>query len=349
MRTRQTTDAKKTSEKTKRVKLTERDRKLLEDILRLRTLTSKQIRRLYFNGTGSTGVNRISELKRAGLIRPSKVIRDGRKVDTCFFITPEGARAIGHDAVRAKKNQASVFKYKDEESSLKLQDYYIMRSEIYATLSPEWHWEDSREVKARLRMNRATPIAGVLRSGENAYAVYLLSKNPEDETLKKVQESVSFVRTARNLPKSIVLCENLETVDRIIEKYRPGQVYVMPFELGLKMLALNESPYSLLARVYGEHPILNTARRYAHYETVINGERFLVNELLYNNLETISALRYYTRDVYAGERLRLIALTEQSRLDYYARLFDRLNYPHFVWQTVDIEKLFEEKRRSMPS
>lgn len=333
-----------TTDTKKNIVLTKRDLILLHDIQRLRTLTSRQIKRLYFNDS-STGANRISKLKRAGLIKPNKVIRNGHKADTCYYITAAGMRAIGGKSDRAKKNYDHIFRHKDEKSSLKLQDYYIMRSEIYAALSPEWYWEDSREVKAQHTLNWNTYIAGALHSGENVYSVYLLSQNPEDQTLKKTQDEIFYNFAANRFSRTIILCENEETVDKIIAGYRPGPIFVLPYELGLKMLAVNEPPYSILARIYGEHPTYKPTRRYALYDTMLNGEYCLVNQLLYNNLETISAMKYYTREIYAQERLKLIVLAEKTRLSYYTQMFDQYNYPHFIWHTVDIEQAYQEKER----
>ncbi|NPV89615.1 MAG: hypothetical protein HPY50_02410 [Firmicutes bacterium] len=310
----------------------------------MRTLTSRQIKKLYFGSKGSTGANRISELKRAGLIKPNKVIRNGHKDDTCYYISPAGMRAIGQKGDRPRKN-FEITKRRIEKSSLELQDYYIMRSEIYATLSPEWYWEDSREVKVQQRLNFSSLIAGTLRHGDNTYAVYLMLHSPEETTLRRVHDEIFYNRAAGRFEQAFILCVNEDTIDKIIASYRPGPIFVLPYQPGLKMLALNEPPYSLLARVYGEHPDNTTTRRYARYETVINGESCLVNQLLYNNLDSISAMRYYTKDIYLKEKLRLIVLVEKGRLDYYTRIFTPENYPHFVWETVDIEALYQEKVR----
>lgn len=287
-------------------------------------------------------------MKQAGyLISKPYIDREtGKKLSTCYYLTHAGYQAIGE--------------YHYNPSMLvepQKHDYLVALSEIYVQLKPSgWEWKNSVKVKDAYNLNRGDKISGsIMRvnpesfTGKDEFALYFVSKNPQEETIRSIQSEL--IKNQQGLNSAVILHQgNNKTIvyedgggiKEWTEHLGMYQLYVMQYNRGLNLLKLMVNPDYIL-----NDPFKSTWERigatYERVEPVLFSRHLLrfgnvlchLTELVTNNLTTIYHLRNYSLEEARAKDRRVIILVSPGEEAYWRREFTEERYPHFRFFPVE--------------
>lgn len=327
------------------VELVERDMEIFKGIAETRVMTIDQISRLFFNGNKNYAYVRLRQLKQAGYLIAKPYVRriTGQKIGTCYYLTQAGYNAIGEPHY----NPSLLIEPRKH-------DYLIALSELYVQLKPiGWQWKDSRKVKAENNLNRNDRIAGTLTrinpasyNGRDEYALYLVSKNPQQEIIELIQ--AELIRNQQHFNSAIILHQGNQRPliyrkeDGTLAKWTGHcdmyQLHIMQYDEGVKLLKYMVDPNYILKDPFkrsweaiGAEYIGTEIELFSSHIVKYRGKHCYLVELVTNNQTTIYHLHGFSRDDAKKKDRRVIILVPPGEEMYWRQQFNEEHYPHFAF------------------
>jgi hypothetical protein len=342
--------------------LLKRDIEILNGLAKTKMLTVDQIKRLHFESKGY-GYTRMKQLERAGYVtsRPHVIVGVGRKKGTCYYLTKEGFALIG----KQHYNPSRLIEPRKH-------DYREKVSELYVQLTPcGWEYTGSSEIKDNYNLNRNTKIACMLtrinphiRKGEDRFAVYLLNKNPLEDTIVKIQSELT--RNEKDINCAIVLHLGDERdvkykteKDKIVqwtEHLGMYRLHVMQYKKGIQLLKnmvdpdyILNPPFSTAIEEIGAKYLGPEYGLFSNHIVEYGGKTCHLTELVSNNLTDVYHLKKYSVKEAKTKKRPVVILVPANEIDYWRELFNKKTYPHFKFLPVDVDKIESSSSTELPN
>ena len=312
-------------------------------------MTVNQLNRLFFPESHAYGYKRLRQLRQAGYLiaRPYVKRSTGLKQSTCYYLSKSGYRAIGEDHY----NPGLLIEPHKH-------DYQVSLSEIYLQIIQEgWIWRNSRVIKNIHNLNRGNKIAASIArvnpksfTGEDEYALYLVSKNTQGNTIENMQNELR--KNLKHINSAIILHQGNQrpliyqkddgTLVQWTSHLDMYQLHIMQYDEGVKLLKLMVDPDFILkdpfkrtwegigAKYVGPEPEL-----FSQHLVYYGGKHCYLVELVTNNLTTIYHLKNYSRNEARTKDRPVVILVPPGEETYWRKEFGEEHYPHFRFFPVE--------------
>jgi hypothetical protein len=320
---------------------TERDINILYDLYQYRTLTVKQINKIYFANREKLDYvyTRLHQFKKENLIETKPLIGEGgRKVASCYFLTDRGITFLEERGMMVPTS----LRARDLWVDGKHLPYIVDTNELYAELTPKWKFLDSREVKRKYRMNRANLIQGSIQNEEgNEFGLYLLQSDPEKETVQKIIKEIANER----LKRILILCKGhkgyitmkdmLKDVERSLVL---DQLCILPYGKSAEILKKypNDWDYFSLFNHFGSVYPVQSKYSFSRYIIHRNGEEKFVANFLLGDQMMLYFLKRYNHERYQAEKKKVLLFVWNGQVREIEEEFHA--YPHIEIFPITIDK-----------
>jgi hypothetical protein len=320
---------------------TARDINILHDLYQYRTLTAKQINIIHFGNREKLdyAYTRLHQLKKENLIEARPLLTElGRKSASCYFLTDKGIAFL----IETGRIEPTNARAKDIRIEGRHLPAIVEVNQFYAELTPQWTFQDSREVKRKYHMNRANLIQGSLQNEEgNEFGLYLIQSNPEEETLLKLIKEILNER----LKHYFIFCKGREGYIAIKNKVREFEkdlildhLGILPYNKATEILknCPNDWDCFSLFNQYGSvHPV-QSKYAFTRYTIQHEGEeKFVANYLLGDHM-MVYFLRRYNYERYQAEKKKVLLFVWNGQVLDMEEEFHA--YPHIEIFPIIIEK-----------
>jgi hypothetical protein len=332
---------------TNRIKnLTERDLEILLSIYKYRTLTTRQLKTLFFEDVKGYHYRRIYLLKKEGYLgKTEPIVKQGRKYTSCYFVTEKAIKLLYDKGLIDKIKSARDLRI----DGIRLV-YLVDVNEVYVQLKKYgWDMLDSRETKEKLNINRNNLIQGMLYHDEGEkYGLYVLSNDPQDITVQRLMTEIKELRS--EFETVIVLAKTQDGYGDFTEKLKQMMpqirvdVKVMPYDIGLLVLKAIGKP-SGRKKLFGQYGIVNEVVSDVFEYTVMHrGEEKYIVELLSNSTEVKRKLFAYSPLSYKVTGKKVTVLTWRGFVEDLKEEFR--DYPHIEFEGITaryLENIIEQE------
>ena len=203
-------------------KLTDRDTKLLEALIKTGALSSRQVREIY-GGVSCYHYKRLKELEKRGYLN-----RTGQHIQ----ITQQGAKAIGDISGQ-------------DDAPIRIREPWQLKqrkniADIFLGLSKDnWSFMSSRDIKKEVGISSSAYISCFISTARKGYgyAVYLLSNDPHKHTIRNIKGELDRL-IQHGISKAIIFCPNPESMKKFgaYNGRALNELLVLPFPFGLSLL-----------------------------------------------------------------------------------------------------------------
>lgn len=312
------------------LQLTERDINIIKDIHKVKVLTIRQIRRLYFKEKTSYASRRMIMLKQNGYVQTKPLNnKNGRKETTCYYLTEKATRELELEASVAASRIMSGH----------LQDLRVQVNEIFVmiqTTNWPWIWLDSREIKKEMGLNRSSEIVGGIKivenfaNGGNTYGVYLISNNTSDKKINDIKFEINR-NALTGLNRVIVFCETKDAFYRFgSEDLNTTSLIKLPFKFGLSILSFlgpkSKNISSLTKEILGTEPYEFTVVPYTNLAIDYEYEKYQFVDFLTNDLAKVNFVKIFGKQFTESSKCKILALVFDELYSEYEQVFRNSDY-----------------------
>lgn len=317
------------------LRLTERDCSLIKDLNRVKVLTIRQIKELYFKDKPKYAHRRLGMLKEAGYVQTKPLMETkykGRKITTCFYVTDKAVRELG---LEASMQMSRIMEGHLQNLRVKVNDIFVM---IQRSNWP-WIWLDSREIKKQKGLNRSAEINGAIKLVDNfsndiTYAVYCLPEKISDKKIYEIKYEINR-HSISGFNHVIVFCETKDVFDRFgNEELNTTSLLKLPFKFGLDLLSFlgpkNENISIITNYMLRSEPFKSSVSPYTNQEIYYEGQRYQFVEFLTNDLARINFVKTYGKQFTENGKNGILALVFDSLYQDYEKFFKELNFIRLI-------------------
>lgn len=305
--------------------LTEKDIGILTNLYNFGTMKMNQMLSIYFEGVQEYGRKRIKKLMNRGYIK---------RVGHLYRITDKGMTEINEINMNKTESRNLVRRVNKEN--------VMFMSELHTQIyKHNWKVTSSRLTKAKYNLNRGCKIEGMITNeytGEK-YMVYILSKEPQANTLLTIKNEISTTLRSIQMNQVIIYSHGPEGEKLFIEDnttYGAGKLHIYPPQYGIKVLKKTARPEwleELSKKLLGDNPVTATNELHADLIMNIRGQEYYVTEMITCDLVKSYHLLRYGRDAAELDGRRVILITPESMKDKLKELINEKTYPHVTLAT----------------
>lgn len=320
------------------VAYTERDYAILNSLYKYRTLTTRQINRIFFGNRKNKSYiyTRMYYFRNQGLIETRPIVNQhGRKETSCYMLTDVGIKFLFEQGIIEHVQQAK---------DIQVEGYRLLNTieinEIYAQLS-EYGWEmiDSRKVKEIFQMDRTSLIQGLLiNTDKERFAIYHVSENPRSATVNRMVNEIKKNKSIRDV---LVFVKGPAGYERFLTALHEKQVTtasvrIFAYDVGIYLMKAigTQKGLEYLYEQYGEVALSTITFPYLIKN---NDKEMYIAELLTNNQMTKKSIYQYHTYAYQQDGKPLLVLCWPHQVEKYKQDFQE--YPHITFIGVEKELL----------
>jgi len=325
--------------------LTERDIEILMSLYKHRTLTTRQIKSLFFRDVKGYHYRRIYLLKKEGYLGETKpLVKYRSKYTSCYFLTDKAIKYL-YDLGKIKR----ILRAKDLRISGMRLVYLVDVNEVFVQMKQHgWDMYDSRDTKEMFNINRGSYIQGMLHHDEGEkYGLYVLTNDPQEETVHRLITEIKELRS--EMESIIVLAKTQDGYGAFTEKLKQDMpqvridVRVMPYDIGMLVLKAIGKPTGRmkLFEKYGKVQVIPSD--VSDYTVMHRGEEKYIVELLSNSTEIKRKLFAYSPLAHKVAGKKVMVLTWRGFIEDLKEEYQM--YPHIEFEGVTarlLESLIEE-------
>ncbi len=281
------------------VKLTKRDRFLLELVGKAGAVSVEQVQKIYGNPS-SYHLNRLSKLSGGGYIKRRK-----------GFVTlrARGLRAIGIANTKPDKKEDYIVEKKAEIAELvfRLKGWQVIFGAGY---------------KKKKGLNRGSRIEAVIKTSDYRFAIYhLVSSQPRANTVARYLNEINALPLKAGIDRAVIFCqpECAEILLARIDKPAIKELLLLPYPEGMTLLKNRYNDYFFDEILSEGLPGIkrDNSLRFTDYTwTAKNGVYYI------SDLSTNDAIRMHYLDSYLSSKLVMKAKKK------IAILCTHKKYPH---------------------
>lgn len=314
--------------------LTERDYEILLTLYKYRTMTTRQIKKLFFENVEKYHYRKMYLLKKDGYLgKTEPIVKYRQKVTSCYFVTNKAIKVLYDMGMIKRMNRAIDVRV----DGIRLV-YLVDVNEVYVQLkSFGWDMYDSRETKERYNINRNSLIQGTLYHDENeSYGFYVLSNDPEDITVQRLISEMIEMRS--EIESVIVLAKTQDGYGEFSERLKKElpqvkvDVRVMPYDIGLLVLKAIGKPSGRLKLFSHYGFVEKVVSDVSEYTVRHKGEEKYIVELLSNSTDVKRRLFAYSPLKYKVTGKKVIVLTWRGFVEDLREEF--MDYPHIEFEGI---------------
>jgi len=275
--------------------LTARDRELLTILSRCRVLEIDHAKIIY--GVQDYHRYRVRVLKERGY-----VLQKGRYVE----IAQKGLREVNPD------EKVTPVRRKGQREKL------AAVAEIYFALRDAWDFEFSQEYKRRTGAFVYGRFGAIISKNNKQYALYLLTTDPRESTVKAVRQEISGLRRY-GITRAVVLYGS-EDAARSFGDDHCGldSLLLLPYPDGLKILKHQDDIYNLIGSKYPQ--AVPCGRPFADFEW----GNVYITVLVDNDLAKHKYLRDYLEHIQEKENRACVGVCLPGQKEALAETFPQL-------------------------
>lgn len=169
---------------------TERDVRLLQELLHIREMTKAQVLGNYFAGKEKYGELRLHIMKKEELIVSEvRWVADRKALEAAYRITQKGIRLL---VERGMLDEEGEIRARDLQLTEKQREYILDANEIHFIV-PNVPYLDSRSIKKKHDMNRGDLVAGGFVKEQSSFLIYIIQHDVLDRTILRVIDEIQEV------------------------------------------------------------------------------------------------------------------------------------------------------------
>jgi len=307
----------------RRYKLKERDLQLFRDLYFLRTLTTQQINRLYFQSSADYVYRKITwYVKNGYLTREPLVNEKGRRETKCLYLTDKAIAELIENGLlpvhvrEARRNRDGRYRRR----AVEIAEIHI------GVVGTSWTFIEGREIKHRYSLDRSSILCGALRDEKGfEHVTYLIESDyPEafpnfvmDEIRKLsyggIKRVVLFFKDPQRERDFHDLPTVLESYMRL--PYVGGPQILSNFRWDDPIFA-EQVIRSSIQDISDITPLWSIHPSGFQYQASFSGTPFIIGEYVTKNYSTLRRIRAYTREIAEnyGDLLLLVGTKEDGLL-----------------------------------
>lgn len=166
---------------------TERDIRLLQELLLIREMTKAQVLSHSFSGKEKYGEWRLHVMKKEELLTSEvRWVEDRNALEATYRITQRGIRLL---VERRILDEEGELRARDFQLTEKQREYILDANEIHFTV-PNVKYLDSRGIKKKHEMNRGNLVAGGFEDSRGSFLIYIIQNDVLDKTVLRITDEI---------------------------------------------------------------------------------------------------------------------------------------------------------------